>query len=222
MRSVTAEEMRRLDERTATEFLIPTLLLMENAGRSVADHVRAHFSRCSVVFLIGAGNNGGDGLVAARYLHQYGFSISILLLSRPEQFKGDALINFQIASRLKLSMTILGAGHTLVEIVRLCGEGDLLIDAIFGTGLSRTVEGIYETAIQAMNQSGKPVVSIDIPSGLHADTGETLGVAVQAQTTITLALPKKGLTLLSGPKTAGKIEIVDIGIPREILQTYLE
>lgn len=212
--------MRRIDSLASEQYLIPSLLLMENAGRAVADFICQNFPQGSVTIFIGTGNNGGDGLVAARYLHNRGFDIRVILLDHPARLKGDPRLNHQILHQMNVSILIADQETVLEALHQYCRESIVLVDAIFGIGLQRPVQGHYEKVIQIMNQSQRPVISVDIPSGLDADTGKVLGIAVQATTTITFALPKKGLEISSGPAHAGQVKIADIGIPRELLVPF--
>lgn len=221
MKRVTAGEIRRIDQAANREYAIPGLLLMENAGRNVSGVILREYSKpCKVLVFVGQGNNGGDGLVAARHLANHGYSVQVALLEDPSRFKADPLLNFSIISKMKIPwvwMADLPEG----EISGYCREAELVVDAIFGIGIHSPVRGICEKAIFAINKSQRPVVSIDIPSGLDADTGRVHGVAVKATRTVTLALPKAGLFEGEGPEYAGEIEVVDIGLPRQLLQPFL-
>jgi NAD(P)H-hydrate epimerase len=221
MKSVSAADVRRMDEKAALEFGMPGLLLMENAGRSVADVICRDFDPCRVLIVAGKGNNGGDGLVAARHLATRGFSPQVILLEDPALLKSDPLLNLNIVRRMNVPLFCV----TAVSEDELAGyfqDAGLIVDAIFGVGIHSPVRGIFENAIRAINQSRKKVVSVDVPSGLDADTGAVRGAAVMATRTLTLALPKAGLLKGEGPKYAGEIEIVDIGLPRALLQSFLD
>ncbi|MBI4970407.1 MAG: NAD(P)H-hydrate epimerase [Candidatus Omnitrophica bacterium] len=206
--AVTAARMRDLDRRAIEEFGIPGLILMENAGRSVAEAalrmLAKPWSKRQVHIFCGKGNNGGDGFVAGRHLMNHGVSVTFHLLARPSDLKGDALVNFQIVKKMK------------AEWKGDIRKSDLVIDAIFGTGLAKNLEEPYLSAIRLMNQSRVPVLSIDIPSGLNADTGRVMGDAVRARRTVTLAIPKKGLFIGTGPKYTGAVEVGYIALPSSI------
>ncbi len=217
---ISAEEIRRMDEASIRDYCIPSLLLMENAGRSVSDVISREYKPCKVLIFAGKGNNGGDGLVVARHLENHGYSVQVALLEDPVRLKADPLLNFSIVSKMSIPCVLMAA-YPEEKMLGFCRESELVVDAIFGVGIHSPVHGIFEKAIRAINRSQKPVVSIDIPSGLDADTGQVHGVAVKATKTVTLALPKRGLFEGEGPRYAGEIEVVDIGIPRELLQPFL-
>jgi NAD(P)H-hydrate epimerase len=181
MKFCTAEEMRRLDHKTIHECGIPGVVLMENAGRGAAVLVRKHMGDLygrRVGIICGRGNNGGDGFVMGRIFYGWGASVRFFLLGQIDQVQGDALINLKAA---------LNMGLEVVEVVdeshldRLTlHESDILVDAILGTGLNSEVRGMYRDVIERVNRSGLPVAAVDIPSGLSADTGRMLAMAVRA------------------------------------------
>jgi NAD(P)H-hydrate epimerase len=219
---VQAGAIRRLDQAATRDYAIPALLLMENAGRGVSDVISREYKPCKTLIFAGKGNNGGDGLVVARHLANRGFHVQIVLLVDPSALKADPLLNFTIVSKMNLPLAVMTEGSKEEELLKYCLNADLLVDAIFGIGIRSPLSGIFDKAVRAINKSGRPVISIDIPSGLDADTGRVHGVAVKATRTVTLALPKTGLFSGEGPKCAGKVECVDIGIPRELLLLFLK
>jgi NAD(P)H-hydrate epimerase len=147
--------------------------------------------------------------------------VQVVLLGDPARLKPDPLLNFKIVSQMNIPMVLADGSAPEEELLRHCLNAELVVDAIFGVGIHSPVCGIFEKAIRAINRSQRPVVSIDVPSGLNADTGQVYGVAVKAARTVTLALPKAGLFEGEGPKYAGEIEVADIGIPRELLLPFL-
>lgn len=206
-RTVTAQEMRELDRRATQEYKVPSLTLMENAGRAVADAVEKLAPRGgNVLVLCGSGNNGGDGLVAARYLKERGYNVKILLMKAPDAFKGDALQNYKALDGKDIEIGEF-AGKAA------CAGYNVIIDALLGFGGRGPVTGSYAAAIDGMNASKTPVVAVDIPSGLDADTGEILGTAVKAKVTVTMALPKKGFENPKAKEYLGEVIVADIGIP---------
>ncbi|MBQ4334481.1 MAG: NAD(P)H-hydrate dehydratase [Myxococcaceae bacterium] len=213
-RVVTSAEMRRLDEVTIGAFGIPAIALMENAGAAVARFALRRLSSRErrVLILCGPGNNGGDGLVAARHLSQAGAEVSILL-TRGE-LKGEAGVNLAICRKLGLDARVWPEGRGRFEAL---GAGDLVIDAIFGTGLTRPPEGASRELIEAANavrQRGVHILAVDLPSGVDGDSGQTPGVAVRADETIALALCKQGVATGPGVEFAGHVEVADISIPK--------
>ena len=157
----------------------------------------------------------------SRHLANRGFSSQVILLEDPSGLKPDPLMNLNILRKMNVPLV-----HRCVaseeDFFKNVHTADLVVDAIFGVGINSPVTGILENAIRAINRSHKDVISIDVPSGLDADTGEVQGVAVKARKTVTLALPKLGLFEGEGPKYAGEIEVVDIGLPRELLRPFLD
>jgi len=221
VKKVLAEDIRRIDEAALRDYSIPGLLLMENAGRSVSDAISKQYPPCQVLIFSGKGNNGGDGLVVARYLADRGYSVQVALLEHPSRLQADPLLNYSSVIKMNIPCVRVSAASE-EKLFGLCQESELVVDAIFGIGIRRPVCGVFEKAIRAINRSQKPVVSVDIPSGLDADTGQVHGIAVKATQTVTLALPKRGLFEGEGPRYAGEIEVADIGIPHELLRPYLD
>jgi ADP-dependent NAD(P)H-hydrate dehydratase / NAD(P)H-hydrate epimerase len=212
----TAEQMREFDRRAAEEFGVPSIVLMENAGRHVAKTVMDAYGPVTgrrITVVAGRGNNGGDGFVAARHLRDAGADVEVLLLADPSDVKGDAKINLDILLKSKQPV---GSNPSLSEMESILVHSHVIIDAIFGTGLRDEIKGPAADAIHAMNASARPVVAVDLPSGLDADTGKVWGVCVKADFTVTFALPKIGLYTYPGAAYAGKIVVVEIGIPHEL------
>ena len=215
MKIVTATQMRTLDHRTITEARVPSLVLMERAGAGAANLVQQRFGPLrskSITIFCGKGNNGGDGLVVARLLRQLHARVTVFLLSPATDLSRDAIVMYRRWLRAggKSSTKEFRSSEQAKPILI---SSDLIIDALLGTGLSATVTGAYREAIQLMNQAGRPVIAIDMPSGIHADNGTVLGQAVRATATITFGLPKLGLYVGPGIDHAGTIDVVDIGIP---------
>jgi NAD(P)H-hydrate epimerase len=213
MKTVTAAEMQALDRRTIEEYGIPGLILMENAGRGIADLITGAFKPGTVVVFAGKGNNGGDGFVIARHLNNRGFRTAVILLADAAELKEDPAVNFKILRKMIIPVEVPRPDCIASDFLRGLEHADLVVDALLGIGLERKIEGIYGAAVEAMNGCGKPVVAVDVPSGLHSDTGEILGGAVKATVTGTLGLPKRGLFCGQGPEHAGRVFVVDIGMP---------
>jgi ADP-dependent NAD(P)H-hydrate dehydratase / NAD(P)H-hydrate epimerase len=221
MRVFNSAQMREADRRAIDDIGIPSLVLMENAGRQAVAAMEAIYSDLSdrqVAVLCGRGNNGGDGFVVARTLIQRNVDVSVFLMGRVSEVRGDARVNLEILGRL---------GHTVVEVADSqawelhfseVSDCNLIVDAIFGTGLNAPVSGFIESVITDVNTSGIPVVAIDLPSGLSADSPEPIGPSIEASVTITLAAPKLPLVLPPGETRAGDIVIADIGIPDEVIE----
>ena len=211
---LTVAEMGRADA-LAIERGTPGITLMENAGRAVAEAIVARFPQGPVSVLCGPGNNGGDGFVVARLLTEQGWPVTLFLLGSRDALKGDAAL---AAARWT------GAVHPLTAGA---GQGaSLVVDAIFGAGLARDVEGVAAEAIWHINESSTPVVAIDVPSGLDGDTGRVRGIAFGAGLTVTFFRAKPGHLLLPGRLFCGELQVADIGIPAGVLsnmapQTFL-
>lgn len=214
---VTAEQMQAIDRQTIEHFLIPGLILMENAGRGVSDLVMQRYSRQldtgGALVLIGPGNNGGDGFVIARHLFQAGYRVRMLLLASEKKFQEEALTNFHAAKRLKIPCIQCLESDAIQSVSDFFKTSGVIIDSIFGTGLTREVKGRFAQAIEMANASPSPVVAVDTPSGLCTDTGRPLGTAIRADITATMALTKLGHVLEDGPAFTGELMVVEIGIP---------
>lgn len=218
---VTAKQMQAMDKETIEEFGIPGRVLMENAGRGAFDFLKELFPDLGskeVCVLAGPGNNGGDGFVVARYLVQMGVKTQVFLFAPRKKIAGDALANLALLETL-VKVSPHGA---LTEILDMDGvdsirtemaQADIMVDALLGTGLNSDVRGLFKTVIERINALPCKVLSIDIPSGLNADTGTARGTAIQAHATATFAFAKAGHFLFPGKALTGKLRIVDIGIP---------
>jgi len=218
---VTAREMREMDRKTIEEFGLPGQLLMENAGRKALDMLFEHFSdRVSkkIGILAGRGNNGGDGLVMARYLLQMGKKVNIFVLTSRDKIKGDALSNLILLETLcrkrEKEHLFFIPDHDTFETFksRICMH-DLFVDGMLGTGLNTPVRGFFKEVITAVNATNSPILSLDIPSGLDADTGVPLGICIKATATATFGFAKAGLFLGEGRQFTGHLGVMDIGIP---------
>lgn len=211
-RIVTSDEMQKIDRCTIEEIGVPSLLLMENAGLgvvTVVDEMLAGTEKKNILIFCGKGNNGGDGMVVARHLFNRGFQTDVYLVGEKETLKGDALINLKILDGFGLEVFTLKDKKDLKRIRR----GDLIVDALLGTGVTGKVDGFLAEVIAWINGSSIPVVSVDLPSGLHSDYGSFQGGCVQADHTVTMAELKRGLVLPPGRELAGDVTVVDIGSP---------
>jgi ADP-dependent NAD(P)H-hydrate dehydratase / NAD(P)H-hydrate epimerase len=215
MKAVTSAQMRAIDARAAEEFGIPTLLLMEHAGLRVVEAARALLAGlrgAKVTILAGRGNNGGDGFAVARHLSNEGYAVHVLVAGALDGARGDAAVNLEITRRSGIPVDSV----TSTPVPSL--TGDLIVDALLGTGIRGPATGVTAALIDAINASGLPVLSVDVPSGLDADSGRAEGPCVRAQRTVTLALPKVGLLFQPGRSLAGEITVGDIGMPRRLLE----
>lgn len=213
MKAVTVKEIQKLDKIAIQEIGIPSLVLMENAGQSVAQEVLKRLKdqpKKVVCVVCGVGNNAGDGFVAARHLLIAGIKTKIFLIGRERDLKNDAAVNCQILR--KVGYPIFSVTELNSVLKRNLSRADVVVDAIFGVGLSRLIEGPFKEIIQEINQRAKHVVSIDIPSGLNGTTGKIYGVCVKADVTVTFSFAKKGFFKNEGPRYAGRVVVADIGI----------
>jgi hydroxyethylthiazole kinase-like uncharacterized protein yjeF len=218
MNALTSAQMRRVDRIAVKQLKIPVLLLMDNAGRCVAEAARQLLVKShgkKVVVLCGGGNNGGDGVVAARYLKGWGYPVKVFYLKHPGQWTDDLRIHFQIAKRCGVPFVSL-RHFTRARLVKVLRQSDLLIDALLGTGTRGPLRGPVFDEIAALNASRRPVVAIDLPSGLDPDTGDVVSIAVRARLTVSMAAPKTGLLRPRARPYVGRMIIADIGIPQSI------
>jgi ADP-dependent NAD(P)H-hydrate dehydratase / NAD(P)H-hydrate epimerase len=217
---LTAAEMREVDRLTTKNYRVPSLTLMENAGKSVAEFIQARFPDfkcCPVIVLCGKGNNGGDGFVAARYLRKMGVKPSVHLIGNPREMKGDAATNLRHWKKVgKLNVDAPPAKGPSPEF----RAGEIIVDALLGTGVRGPVEGRMADVVRAVNQRSPSctVVAVDIPSGLNADTGEVPGPVVVADYTVTFTAPKPGLLLGDGPSHVGELVVRNIGSPPVLVE----
>ncbi|MEW8958281.1 MAG: NAD(P)H-hydrate dehydratase [Moorella sp. (in: firmicutes)] len=219
---VTAAEMGQLDRLASSEYLIPSIVLMENAGLRVVESIRRHFQERvknrRILIFCGKGNNGGDGLVVARHLLNQGAEVKVFLLARPEDMRGDARTNLEIYQKMGGRLyPILSENHLQRADIALL-YADLVVDAIFGTGFKGAALGLPASVITMINKANRHTVAVDVPSGLEADTGRIFGPCIQATWTVTFALPKLGLVIEPGASFTGRLEVADIGIPQRLVE----
>jgi ADP-dependent NAD(P)H-hydrate dehydratase / NAD(P)H-hydrate epimerase len=222
MRVLNASQMRDADRRAIEEIGLPSLVLMENAGRQTVAAMEAMYADLSerhVGVLCGRGNNGGDGFVVARTLAQRGVVVSVFLLGRVAEVRGDARINLEILGRLGLTVVEVADSQAWELHFSEVSDCTLIVDAIFGTGLNAPLSGLIESVVADLNASGIPMIAIDLPSGLSADSHEPIGPCIDAGLTVTLAAPKLPLVLPPAENHAGDIVIADIGIPSEVIDS---
>ena len=229
MKVVTAEQMQELDRKAIEAYRIPGIVLMENAGRGASEAIFKAFPDIQgrkIAVVAGKGNNGGDGFVIARHLQNQGIAVKVFLMTDPKALRGDAETNFHIFDRMKGEVIPVPSLKEYQKVKKDLEKFDLLIDGIFGTGLDAEIRGYYREVIDHLNTLRMPIVAIDIPSGLDANTGKPLGTAIRASLTITFGLPKVGHLISPGLDYVGDLKIIDIGIPRglvegEKIQTHL-
>ena len=254
LRPLSRAEVRHLDVQASEELALPSLILMENAGRGAAAWLTelvgavrpsmvSRYSSISplaqmdpvpreqptlpkVLVICGAGNNGGDGGVVARHLDGWGFSVKVIWFTRSDQLHGDAAVQWSILDKSRIEQVTWfdsDAARSDIELHHLAttiGDVDWLVDGLLGTGLSRPVEGPMHILIDLMNASSKPILALDLPSGLDADTGYPLGVAIRAKATATFIAAKLGFSAAGAIDYTGEVAIIDIGLPRCLLEPF--
>lgn len=217
MKLVTSSQMRNIDQKTIEGIGIPGLELMEKAGRGtalVAKEMLGDPANKMIIIFCGRGNNGGDGFVVGRYLSQWGARVEFFLTAKRNEVKGDAKINLEKAVDLDLPIVEISRKEEIPSRIK----ADLIVDALFGTGFDGEIKGYLKDIIEMINSSGIPVLSVDIPSGLHADTGKFIGPCVKANRTVTMALPKIGHFFFPGKEMSGEVTVVDIGVPEHVVE----
>jgi hydroxyethylthiazole kinase-like uncharacterized protein yjeF len=218
MRLVTNAEMKKIDTWAMNELGIPSAVLMENAGRGCVDVLDNYFplEDLRVLIICGKGNNGGDGFVIGRHLHNRGALVKIVLLGKVNELKGDALLNFDLAKKAKLDIYPTARFGNLDNVHRAFSPR-VIVDGIFGTGFSGMPKGIHHQAIELINSTEAFVLSIDIPSGVNGDDGQFKKTCVIADATATMCLPKRGNYLFPGRAFCGDLYTIDIGIPYSLI-----
>ncbi len=219
MKVLTAEQMQSVDRRTIEEIGLPGVVLMENAGRGVAEEIAQHFTTAGssrALILAGKGNNGGDGYVIARHLLDRGWDVKTMVLAEREAIKGDAALHLSILDNCGGEIVFVLDDESLAGAFADVDASTVLVDALFGTGLTKPVQGLYLKAITWLNQQSSPVVAVDIPSGIDSSTGRVLGVAVNAALTVSFAFAKVGQVSYPGAGLVGDLVVIDIGIPEQV------
>ncbi len=222
--AATRQQARELDRIAMQDYAIPGVILMENAGRACARAAVAMLGSAEearVLVLAGKGNNGGDGYVVARHLANWGARVRVLLLASRDEIlsgKGETPDNLRVILKMDIPVDELASAEEVERALAEHSEADLLVDALLGTGVRGEVRQPYLGAIQALNRSGRPVLAIDVPSGLDCDTGEPLGDAVRARVTVTMAVNKRGFTLPGAADYTGRVEVAEISIPRAAIE----
>ncbi|MEK6790327.1 MAG: NAD(P)H-hydrate dehydratase [Deltaproteobacteria bacterium] len=223
MKLATAKTIKMIDQAAVSKHGMRSVQLMENAGAGVAavivKELGGRIEGRRVAVIAGKGNNAGDGYVCARHLANMGARVTVFSLAASDELKGDCLLNERIWRRMRGEVRSIAARSGLRDErnQNFLKHASIVVDAIFGTGLSSPVSGVYADAINRINELGRKVVSIDIPSGVDATTGAMLGTAVKATVTATMAMPKLGTYIYPGREYAGRLETIDIGCPSSLL-----
>jgi NAD(P)H-hydrate epimerase len=222
MKILSAAQMREIDRKTIEEFGLPGLVLMENAGIGIVEAVRARFPHLEeerIVVVAGKGNNGGDGFVVARHFHNLGLSPTVLLLAGLAELKGDAALNANVAEKLGVEIVEIKTPADWTRAKKHLRTATIILDAIFGTGLSHPAEGLPAAAIKEINAVNGYIVAVDLPSGLSADTFRIIGPAVRADLTVALGAPKIVHLFPPSEDLVGELLVSDISIPPVLFES---
>ena len=218
MISVTGNQMKAIDNYCIEKLGIPGIVLMENAALKVVKNIDLDkFNSFTIV--CGVGNNGGDGLAVARHLHILDKEVKVFIVGNINKGSLDFNTNYNILKNMGLELIHIDSQESIETLNSSLKSTDMTIDALFGTGLSRNVEGLHKDVILSINENSNYILSIDIPSGMNSDTGEILGVAVKADITVTMQLMKKGL--ISNSSCTGNVIVEPIGMPKVAIDTIL-
>ena len=219
MRLAMNYQMQQIDRSAIDTYGIPSIVLMENAGKVVVDEIlkmKGQYQK--VVIVCGPGNNGGDGFVIARHLFNLGVTVKVFVVGEISELNHDAMLNYTILKKLEFKIDEITDDTSMLAFERFLRPGNLIVDAIFGTGMSRAVEGIYLRVIEAINEMAHLVLSVDLPSGIDGNTGHVLGTAIEADKTVALVIPKVGNILFPGSDYNGEVIIKGIGVPDIIIE----
>ncbi|HEX5718043.1 MAG TPA: NAD(P)H-hydrate dehydratase [Thermoanaerobaculia bacterium] len=219
MRILSAEAMREVDRSAIEELGIPSLVLMENAAIGVVDAIGEIYEEAeSAAIFCGPGNNGGDGLAIARHLAVRGYEVQVFLVAGRRAMRGDAEVQLGICRRQGLAIHEVADEDGVVEALEEAREADLIVDALFGTGLSKPLEGMFADLVQGLNDLPVPTVSVDLPSGLNGSRSEPLGPHIEADLTVTFAAPKIAHVFPPASESVGELVVTDLGIPPELVE----
>jgi len=211
MKTLTVSQVRMLDKKAQEVYGVSALILMENAGRAVADEAAA-LKKKEIAVFCGKGNNGGDGLVCSRHLLAMGMKPDIFLAGEMSELKAEAKLNLGILLKLKHKIFEVNR-RNIGSLKKKLARYDLIIDAVFGVGLKGAVEGFAAEIIELINHSGAYILSVDVPSGLDADTADAPGACIRANKTVTFVAVKHGMAGPKGPEYCGKVVVKGLGLP---------
>ena len=223
-RRLSHEQVRRVDQLAVSQYAMSGLVLMENAGRNAAEIIHKHFGGDgTAIILCGTGNNGGDGCVIARHLHNKGWKVRLMLAGEPSRMTPDTAANYAIVKAMGLEPVIAPDAATQLSFLHTSTVDVVIVDALLGTGFTGSVREPMATLIGAMHDASRlAVVAVDVPSGLDCDTGQPSGTAVRADLTITFVAEKLGFSSTHAKPYTGRVEVADIGVPRELIETIAD
>ena len=214
----TREQSRRVDALAQQEFGLSGLVLMENAGRGVADVLCGLGIAGPVAICCGKGNNAGDGFVIARHLDLRGHKVRLLLWAQPEELSGDAAANFQILAKTDVPIELFGAAHDPARLTKLLDDAAWIVDALLGTGARGEPRPPIDAVIDGLNRATAPKLAVDLPSGLDCDTGVPAEHTISAAETCTFVTAKVGFSASSAAAYIGRLHVLDIGAPRKLIE----
>jgi NAD(P)H-hydrate epimerase len=216
MRYLSAEESRNVDWLAKSQGHIMGIVLMENAGRSIAEILLAENPKGKVVICCGRGNNGGDGFVIARHLNAAGIDVQVLLFANPKELMGDACMNHAIIAHSDIPMKVL-TSPSAEDLKSIFKDAAWVVDALVGTGHKGVLRSPFDIVVGQINESGVKVLAVDLPSGLDADTGIASDPTIKATITATMVTPKTGFKNPEAQSYLGKLMVVGIGLPKCLL-----
>jgi len=220
-RTLDRQQSRRLDSRAMEEYGISGLVLMENAGRGVADKLCELGIAGPVVVCCGRGNNAGDGFVVARHLDLRGHAVRVLMWAAPDQLAGDAAANFHILQKTDVPIGCFASGHDAARLQRELAPAAWIVDALLGTGARGEPRPPLDAGIDQLNAARAPRLAVDLPSGLDCDTGQAARHTIRAAHTCTFVAPKPGFFQPGAEQYTGKVHVLDIGAPRKLVEDML-
>jgi len=221
LRAITRAESRQIDRLAVQQYGLAGVVLMENAGRGVADRLEKLGIPGPVVVCCGTGNNAGDGFVIARHLELRGYAVRVLVWAAAEQLSGDAGVNFQVLAKTDVPLVLFGKGHDPARLDEALTGAAWIVDALLGTGARGEPRAPLDAVIDRLNASGVPKLAVDLPSGLDCDTGEAARHTIRAAHTCTFIAPKIGFLVPGVEQYTGEVHVLDIGAPGKLLRDVL-
>lgn len=218
--SLSRDAVRDVDRRAIEEFGMPGLVMMENAGRGTAELLCQYADSGPVAVCAGKGNNGGDGFVIARHLDNRRRPVTVHLFADPDDLHGDAATNFEILRRAQVPIQVWDADWSEDALAAELGQAEWIVDALLGTGTRGSIRAPFDRIIPLVNAAGKPVLAVDLPSGLDCDSGQSLGQCIRARATASFVSRKRGFDEPASSEFTGDVHVIDIGVPRRLLETH--
>jgi NAD(P)H-hydrate epimerase len=213
------KDIRKIDQTASEKYQIPSIVLMENSGLALAEEVQKHIQSPMqrIVIVVGMGNNGGDGMVCARHLFNQGYEVVVFLVGNTKKLSEDANLNYEMLKPLDIRMEAINEINGVKKMGKMIRSGDVVVDCLFGIGLQRDVEGVYEFVIDEINQSQGYIIACDIPSGINASDGSIMKTAVHADKTVAICLPKVGNIMFPGADYNGTLVVKRIGLSDKLI-----